>query len=520
MMPTTCRTYCRLSIALLACASWLAAVPGVAFSATTSPGKPGADSVSALAEQIDAQISQSRFAGGSWGISVVSLDSGRTLYAHHADQLMQPASTAKLFTAALSLSTLGTDYHLSTRLLAKSDPMDGRLDGPLVLYGTGDPTLGTDSSAGWADQLANQLAQRGVRQIHGDLIADDSYFTGPSFGSGWEADDLQSWFAVPSSALSVDENIVDITVTPAPAAGMPASLSFDPADVQMPLQGQVLTTLSRTPSDINLYRAPGDRVLSAFGTVAANTPPQHFKLALPDPALVAATQLEQALANRKIRVTGQVRVLHWPQDDAALLADARTLAEVQSPPLMDILQRGLKRSQNLYLQNIFLSVGKRQQALEATSGGMTAFASTEQWAVKALHQLLTQVGIAASASLIDEGTGLSRRDLVTPNAMVRLLTFLAAQPYAEQVHDALPIAGVDGTLTGHFRHTAAENNVHAKTGSMTYVHCLAGYVTSAAGERLAFAIMLNNYDPPPEGPSAGSDVNAVALLLANYRARD
>ena len=119
-----------------------------------------------------------------------------------------------------------------------------------------------------------------------------------------------------------------------------------------------------------------------------------------------------------------------------------------------------------------------------------------------------------------EGTGLSRRDLTTPNALARLLVYLAAQPYADTLHDALPIAGVDGTLTWHMRHTAAENNVHAKTGSMAYTHCLAGYVTSAAGERLAFAIMLNNYDRPDNAPSAGGDVDAIAVLLANYRGRD
>ena len=513
MMPTTRRTLRCMLIALLT------SVCGVttAFRTTATPDRTGASSLTALAQQIDAQLDQPRFAGASWGISVVSLDSGRTLYAHRADELMQPASTAKLFTAALSLSTLGTDFQLPTRLLATGGLKDGRLDGPLILYGTGDPTLGTESSVDWADQLANQLAVRGVRQIQGDLIADDSYFTGPTFGSGWEAGDLQSWFAVPSSALSVDENIVDMTVTPASAAGIPASLSFDPADVQMLLQGQLMTTLSRTPSDINLYRAPGENTLYVFGTVAANTPLQHFKLALPDPAMAAATQLNQALANRKIHISGRVRAEHWPQDDTSLLAHTQTLAEVQSPPLMDILQRGLKRSQNLYLQNIFLSVGKYQQAMEATPG-MTPFSSTEQWAVKALHQLLAKMDVSPSSSLIDEGTGLSRRDLVTPHAMVRLLTFLAAQPYANQVRDALPIAGVDGTLTGHLRHTAAENNVHAKTGSMTYVHCLVGYVTSAAGERLAFAIMLNNYNPPPEGPSAGHDVNAITLILANLRA--
>jgi D-alanyl-D-alanine carboxypeptidase/D-alanyl-D-alanine-endopeptidase (penicillin-binding protein 4) len=304
-------------------------------------------------------------------------------------------------------------------------------------------------------------------------------------------------------------------VTPGAVAGVPASLGMDPVDAQMPVRGEVTTTLARFTSDVNLYRAPGDSTLYAFGSVPAKTQPQHFKLALPDPALVAGLQLRKALADEGIHVSGRVQALHWPEDDAALLRGTETLAEVQSPPLMDILQRGLKRSQNLYLQNLFLSVGARQQGIES-SAVPAPFASTAQWSLKALHQLLDQIGIAPSDALIDEGTGLSRRDLVTPAAMARLLTYLAAQPYAAWLHDALPIAGVDGTLAGHLRHTAAEDNVHAKTGSMTYVHCLVGYVTSAAGEHLAFAIMLNNYDPPPGAPSTSSDVNAIALILANF----
>ncbi len=497
---------------LMACSCWLNVATAAAAPQAIS------NNTAALAAQIDNQISQPRFAAASWGISVVSLDSGRTLYVHRADRLMQPASTAKLFTAALALSTLGAGYQIPTRLLASGTIRDGRLNGPLVLYGTGDPTLGTPSSAAWAAQLAEQLYQRGVRQVRGDLIADDSYFTGPSFGSGWEAGDLQSWFGVPSSALSVGENIVDITLSPGSAAGLPASLGFDPVDAKMSLLGHITTTLSRTPADINLYRAPGDATLYAFGTVPAKSPPQHFKLSLPDPALVAGAQLRKALTDRGIVMTGEVHSLHWPQDDAAFVARADTLAEIQSPPLMDILQRGLKRSQNLYLQNLFLSVGAHRQATEAATG-MVPFASTEQWSVKALHQLLADIGMSPSTALIDEGTGLSRRDLVTPAAMVRLLTYLSAQPYAAQLRDALPIAGIDGTLAGQLRKTAAENNVHAKTGSMTYVHCLVGYVTSAAGERLAFAIMLNNYEPAADGPSAGADVNAVALMLADFHGR-
>jgi D-alanyl-D-alanine carboxypeptidase/D-alanyl-D-alanine-endopeptidase (penicillin-binding protein 4) len=484
----------------------------------TTPPASAATTTAELAKQIDAHIDQARFAAASWGIAVVSLDNGRVLYTHHADQLLQPASTAKLFTAAVSLATLGPDYRIPTRLLASGSLRNGRLEGRLILYGMGDPTLGTATSPDWAAQLAAQLAAHGVRFVHGDLIADDSYFASPSFGAGWEAGDLQSWFAVPSSALSVQENVVDLTIAPGRIAGTHARLDFVPVDAGFPVLGQLETTPARTRSDINLYRAPGEKELHAFGTIAARSMPQHFKLALPDPALLAGKRLRQALANRGIRITGKLQVLHWPEDDTSLLAHAEPFGEVLSPPLLEVLQQGLKRSQNLYLQNLLLDVGAHERATDSDLS--PGFASTETYGIRALRRLLTQIGIPASASQIVEGTGLSRRDLATPDAMVRLLGYLAAQPYADAVREALPDAGTDGTLIGRMRGTAAAGNVRAKTGNMMYVHCLAGYVTTAAGEKLAFAVMLNNYLPPAGAPRASSDVDAIAIMLANFSGHD
>ncbi|HEY8683256.1 MAG TPA: D-alanyl-D-alanine carboxypeptidase, partial [Rhodanobacter sp.] len=255
--PSRCLQRFILSLLLVGACS--PAMP--LHAASTTPALPGAATTAALASQIDALIRQPRFAAANWGISVVSLDSGRVLYAHRAAQLLQPASTAKLFTAALSLATWDQDYRMPTRLLSSGHIRNGRLDGSLVLYGMGDPTLGSATSIDWADQLADQLAARKVRLVHGDLIADDSYFSGPAFGDGWEAGDLQSWFAVPSSALSTQENIVEITVHPGSAAGLPAELSFSPDDARPRLLGQLTTSLPGTPSDINLYRAPGDSTL-------------------------------------------------------------------------------------------------------------------------------------------------------------------------------------------------------------------------------------------------------------------
>nr|WP_199045366.1 D-alanyl-D-alanine carboxypeptidase/D-alanyl-D-alanine-endopeptidase [Dyella sp. ASV24] len=514
------RLLCRCTAVLFGMAL---VIPSMAGQIAAAPGSVASVPIRAatapsLADQIDNLIGQPRFAGADWGIAVISLGTGRTVYSHHADQLFQPASTTKLFTAAVVLSELGPDYRIPTRVLAGGEIRNGKLEGPLILYGMGDPTLGVDAATlHWADQLAEQLAAQGLKHVHGDLIADATYFASPMMGSGWEATDLQSWFAVPTSALSVGENQVEVTVTPGVGAGAPALLRFDPADAIPAVTNDVLTSAQRTRNDVNLYRAPGDDTLYAFGNIAAKSTAQNYKLALPNPAQFAGRQLQQALSRHGIQLDGKLVAMHWPRRDASLPNQPRTLAEVLSPPVSDILERGLKRSQNLYLQNLLLLAGVKAQADTEQREGSMGFITSERWGIRAMHQMLEQIGIAPAASLIEEGSGLSRRNLATPNAMARLLTFLASQPYGPTLAQALPIAGVDGTLQWRMRNTPAENNVHAKTGSMSFVHCLAGYVTSGDGERLAFAIMLNNYDPPNGAPSATKDIDQIAELLAGSR---
>jgi len=486
----------------------------VLFALASVPSLSVAMDLAATRAAIDAQLAQPRFAAARWGIAVVSLDSGRTLYAHDADKLFQPASTAKLYTAALVLKGLDAGYRIPTRVLGAAPGKRGQVPGPLVLYGMGDPSLGADpATVDWADALADQLAAKGVRRVHGGLVADATYFAGPAIGDGWEASDLLAGFAAPASALSVHENQLRLTVSPATRAGAPAVLAFDPAAAAMPLDGRILTAPTGTPSDINLFRAPGNEQLHLFGAIPAQSPPRSFRLATPEPARVAGHQLLQALERRGIEVDGALRVLRWPQQDVAL-AGTTVLAQVQSPPLATLLRDGLKRSQNLYLQNLLQLAGTRAHAVatkdpDAPSG----FLGAADWGIHALRQLLDRIGIPPSASLIGEGTGLSRRDLTTPNALVRLLAFLANGPDAARLRDMLPVAGVDGTLASRMRGTPAAGNVHAKTGSMTYVNCLAGYVTSAAGEHLAFAILLNDY-APPERSSPSVEVDAIAVLLA------
>jgi D-alanyl-D-alanine carboxypeptidase/D-alanyl-D-alanine-endopeptidase (penicillin-binding protein 4) len=278
------------------------------------------------------------------------------------------------------------------------------------------------------------------------------------------------------------------------------------------------TSAPHTRNDINLYRAPGDSTLYAFGNIAAHSESQTFKLAMADPAWFAGSLLRDALARHGIRLEGQVRSLHWPQQQDIGLDKAVVVAQVLSPPLMEVLTRGLKRSQNLYLQNLLQIAGVKAEANAKQNGDpATGFLSSEAWGIRAMHAQLERIGIATSESQIEEGTGLSRQDLATPNAMVRLLTYLSGQPYGAQLRDALPNAGVDGTLEWRMRNTPAMGNVHAKTGSMSYVRCMVGYMTTASGERLAFAIMLNNFAHEGDGPSPSRTLDAIVELLAEFQ---
>ncbi|HJR11846.1 MAG TPA: D-alanyl-D-alanine carboxypeptidase/D-alanyl-D-alanine-endopeptidase, partial [Rhodanobacteraceae bacterium] len=307
---------------------------------------------SSLAEGIDAYISQPRFAHAQWGIDVVSLDSGNTLYRHDADALFLPASNAKLYTSALALQALGADARFSTTLYATTAPRaDGTLAGDLILYGGGDPSLGNpDASPDWADRFAEALAGRGVRRIRGNLIADDTYFAGPLFGDGWEALDLQTDYGAQAGALGARNNVVRVRV--ARDGTRCCSVAVDPDQ-----SGTRVVNLTGSMAPLSLYRPPGSDVLYAMGSLRANQPRGSYALSAPDGALFAANLLRDALTQRGIALDGSVRALHWPETDAALANNPTEIASIASPPLSQLLVHMLKHSDNRYAQMLLQQVG-------------------------------------------------------------------------------------------------------------------------------------------------------------------
>jgi len=470
---------------------------------------------SSLADGIDAFVSQPRFARAQWGIDVVSLDSGATLYRHNADALFLPASNAKLYTAALALQALGAGARFSTTLYATAAPRaDGSVPGDLILYGGGDPSLGDRNvSPDWADHLAGALAARGVRRIRGDLVADDTYFAGPPFGEGWEALDLQAGYGAGAGALGVQDNVLHVQV--AREGARCCAVTILPSH-----SGMRVVNLTGTAAPLNLYRPPGSDVLYASGSLRPGTPRATFMRSAPDGALFAANLLREALAQRGITLAGSVRVVHWPQTDPALARNPIEIASIPSPPLSQLLVQMMKHSDNRYAQMLLQQVGVATARTGVCADRAGPPQTSAEWGTCAMRAFLARIGTGKDEVALDDGAGLSRQDLVTPAATVKLLAWVARQPFANVLRDALPVAGIDGTLEYRMRGSAAADNVQAKTGTLSHVYTLSGFVTNAAGERLVFSLLLNRYLRPTDDvgrhvrPSPQSDLDAIATILA------
>ena len=474
---------------------------------------------SSLADGIGAYIGQPRFAHAQWGIDVVSLDNGNTLYRRDADALFLPASNAKLYTSALALQTLGPDARFTTTLYATAAPRaDGMLAGDLILYGGGDPSLGNpEASPDWAERLAAALAARGVRRIRGNLIADDTYFAGPLFGDGWEAFDLQTDYDAQAGALGALNNVVRVKV--ARDGARCCSVAIDPHQ-----SGMRVVNLTGGAAPLSLYRPPGSDALYASGSLRTDQPRGSYALSAPDGALFAANLLRDALARQGIALDGSVRAMHWPETDAALARNPIDIASIASPPLSQLLVHMLKHSDNRYAQMLLQQVGVATARTGVCADRTEPPQTSAEWGTCAMRAFLTRIGIGNDEAMFNDGSGLSREDLVTPAATVKLLAWIARQPFANAVRDALPVAGIDGTLRNRMRGTAATDNVQAKTGTLTHVYTLSGFATDAAGERLAFSLMLNRYQRPTDAfgrniqPSPQSDLDAIATMLATYGA--
>jgi D-alanyl-D-alanine carboxypeptidase/D-alanyl-D-alanine-endopeptidase (penicillin-binding protein 4) len=502
--------------------------------------KPGASrlDVQLFRARVDAGLADSRASKAFWGILIADRDTGQTLYELNADKFFAPASNAKIFTSALVLSSLPRDFRFHTTLeTAGQLGADGRLVGDLILVGHGDPDFsnrkfpyaGKIEREGATDaplaQMVEQAVARGLREVDGDIVADDSYFPYDPYPAGWSVGDLFFTFGAPISALAFNDNSFSIEVSPGAREGEAAGAIVEPATASGGFAHQISTGPSSGKPDFSVVRQPGQNFISLRGSIPAGHAPIKLDFAMTEPEEIAADTLKQALEAHGIKVTGGVRVKHaeppspfdtasvpaggigfFPEpvtanSNAAQIVSVLVLADHVSPPLLESVGVTNKVSQNLHAELLLRTVAREKTGIGSTDAGLWV----EQNFLKAL-------GIEEGAVVLSDGSGLSRDDLVTPRAVIQLLRYISQQPWGVDYIATFPIGGVDGTLENRMKDTAASGRVLAKTGSLEHVRAMSGYATTVHGEHLVFTIFSNNNSQHGHDATAAIDVIAVAMV--------
>lgn len=495
--------------AALAGAVWLGLAPGALA------GAAGAATPEALGRELAGLVEATAAPGATWGIHVVALESGRVLFSTNAGRLLVPASNTKLLTVAAALDRFGPAHRFGTTLAAGAAPRDGVLAGDLVVIGRGDPGPPGRRVPGGADPLApwvEAIRAAGIREIAGRVWVSDRGFPGGPAGAGWNWDDLPEAYGAPVSGVAVHDSCVTVQVTGGAVEGSPVEARLEPATSQLGLRVRATTTAAQGALSLRVRRLPGTPVLEVAGTLPARRRYAE-RMAVPDGEAFFGEQLAAGLAAQGVRVAGGFAVERV--ELAAPVPVPVVLAEVPSRPLAEIAADCLKPSDNRIAHLLLLAMGR--DARERPRAGDGALGGDDESAgVTVVRGFLRRAGIREDEATLEEGSGLSRKNLVTPSALVRLVAHMERHPQAVAWRDALPQPGAEGTLRNRLADLPATARVRAKTGTLRQLHSLAGTVSTARGDRLAFAILVNGYLPARPGATAREEIDALVGGLARY----
>ena len=486
-----------------------------------------------LEARINAVLSSADLQRGFWGVEVISLSSGKVLYRRNAEKMFTPASNTKLFTTAAALELIGPNYQFHTTV-ETNGALDkhGRLTGDLALVGRGDPNLSgrelpyalhtqrNDHPIQVLEDLADELVKKGVKYVDGDIVADDSYFAFERYGEGWSQDDLVWADGAPVSALTINDNVVFVNILPADRVGERAFVSLTPFGDYFRVDNRILTTPVGTPRKIFINREPGSTLLTLWGNVPLDDAGANEALAIEDPAEFAANLFRGLLEARGVVVYGRQRTRHTElaslstftatvtasanggdASPRSLQNQALVLASYDSKPLLEDVEVINKVSQNLHAEILLRLLGREKGNAGTVAGGL-----------EVLHGFLNKAEIPEDEYVFYDGSGLSRQNLVTPNAMVQLLRYAVSQPWGQSFRETLPVAGVDGSLSERFKNGNLQGRVRGKTGSLGGVKTLSGYATTDRGEQVAFAIFSNNFNLPSKRVTDAIDDVVAAIV--------
>ncbi len=488
-------------VALLtsACAARQAPDVRTASAPASASGAADASAPSALATDVDRRFAAAT-ATALWSVRIERADTGAVLVDRNAGRLLIPASNMKIVTLAAAATRLGWDFRFQTRLHATGARHGHALRGDLVVVGGADPTIGRgpDPLATFRD-WARQLRAQGIQRIDGDLIGDPTRFGEDWLGGAWSWDDLPYGYAAKYSGLIFDENVVRLRVQPGPAPGQPARIALSPDVFEFHVRARVETSPAGEAPTLAVHRDGQSPVVEVTGSIPHGGPPVERTLAVDDPARFFLGVLRQTLAGEGIEVRGRTRVERT--DDTALGAPLIVHA---SPPLPEVARRLMKVSQNLYGEVL----------LRALTADAAAGAAPAADARRALQDAIGAIGVPTGSVQGLDGSGLSRRDFVTAEALITLLRHMDVEPHREPFRATLPVAGRDGTLARRFTGNPCEGRLIAKTGTLAHARALSGYITSASGTPYVFAVIANNFIVPAREIDAIVE-DALGVLCAS-----
>ena len=434
-----------------------------------------------LQQRIREALADTRLQGATVGVHVVALGTGRVLFSRNPMKKFSAASNQKLVTAATALSCLGEVYEFQTLLRAHGNLAGGALQGDLILEGRGDPCLGgrveqegaLDTFEGWA----RLLKEGGVKSVGGDIIAHDLFFDAQYVHPDWPKEQLWKRYCAPVSALSANDNCVQITCKPGARAGQPALIAFSPDVAFLQLRNRCKTSSSRHA--IWFSREGGSRLVTVGGQVSTKSGGYSGEVTVPEPALYAAALLKEALRREGIPVEGQVRLMQ--QSEKAGEPRWPTLATKRSP-LLQAMRVMLKRSHNLYAEQVIKTVGAESSGSGSWGSGLAE-----------AEKMLRRIGFSADEFDLADGSGLSHNNRLTPALLTALLAEADRSDWGVTLRSLLPNAGTDGTLEQRLKEAPYRGNIQAKTGYIYGTGTLSGYARARSGLQVAFSILINDF---------------------------
>ncbi|MFL6375604.1 MAG: D-alanyl-D-alanine carboxypeptidase/D-alanyl-D-alanine-endopeptidase [Pyrinomonadaceae bacterium] len=454
---------------------------------------------------------------GRVGVKVISLSTGKAVLDQDADKYFIPASNMKNFTVAAAMEKLGPNFKFVTSIYAAAPPdSSGTVKGDLRVYGRGDVSISppfatadpnsVDVYYERMDALASAIAAAGVKRIEGNIIGDESYFSGHAVPYTWEWDDMQSYDGAEVSALPLNLNAVTLIIRGG-KPGQPCSVELGPPTLVYQVTNTCVTAAAGAHRGVGLDKALERNSVVVSGSIAAGER-WATSISVTHPAENFVAMVKDRLQKKGVVVTGGSRVMI----PGTRPVEQTVIAHFDSPPFSEIAAKTMKPSQNMFAETILWTLGEE---IGRKNGGTGDSSKLGLDVVKSFLQ--QQVGITAEAFDPYDGSGMSRHDLITPDSIVRLYTYMAKQsPNAAVWRNALAVGGVDGTLRNRFKGTKVADNFHGKTGTLDQVSALSGYVTTASGEQLVVSIIVNNV---PNIADRLRIIDGIVVQLANYTGR-